>query len=120
MTLKNPTEWQAPSGTGYFAPSSGAALTTLSGSTLTTLSLVSLTIDTEVYSPKFPASWALTGKNDSQWIPNGGEGYVIDAGALNIVTNSGLFLTDNLGNAIVTTPTYDVPKYPSLWAEAGV
>jgi hypothetical protein len=54
-------------------------------------------------------------KNPTAWTPPSGAGYVQNVGAENIVTNLGAFLTDNLGNFLVTTPVTVVPKFPATW-----
>ena len=113
MAVKNPTQWQAPSGTGYFNNTGGKNITTLAGANLTTLALVQLATDTEVYQPKFASSWTSTSKNKSQWTPGSGAGYVL------FVTNSGNFLITNSGNNIVTNPTYNAPKNASVWTPSG-
>lgn len=58
-------------------------------------------------------------KNPTQWQPPSGTGYVVTTGTNFLVTNLGDFLTDNLGNFLVTTPTYTVPKYPTVWTASG-
>lgn len=120
MTLKNPAKWIAPSGTGFLSRSGGLGLTTLSGKQLTTLSGVSLTTDELVYSQKSLNSWTPTEKNQSQWIPRGGQGYVLNAGSIFLTDNLGNFIVDNSGNNLVTTPIYTIPKNPTLWSESGV
>lgn len=57
-------------------------------------------------------------RNTTQWTPPSGTGYVVTIGNEDLVTNSGLFITDNLGNFIVTTPTYDIPKYKTSWTQS--
>jgi len=118
--MKNPTQWLAPNGQGYFSSSNGGPITTLSGSTLTTLSGSSLIIDSEVYSPKYASLWTKTGKNQTQWTPGSGQGYVINQGNLFIQDNLGNFITDNSGNNLVTNTSYNVPKYLTAWSDTGV
>lgn len=119
MAVKNPTQWQAPSGTGYFNNTGGKNITTLAGANLTTLALVQLTTDVEVYQPKFASTWTLTSKNKSQWTPGSGAGYVLTVGNELFVTNSGSFLITNSSNNIVTNPTYNTPKNASVWTPSG-
>jgi hypothetical protein len=119
MTLKTPTKWEAPSGTGFFNPSNGGAITTLSGSSLTTLSGSVLVIDAQVYSPKHSTAWAKTGKNDTHWMPPSGEGYVVNQKGVNLADNLGNLLTDNLGNFLIVNPTYTTPKNLTAWTESG-
>lgn len=119
MAVRNVTQWQAPSGTGYFSGSGGLSITTLSGSTLTTLSGSTLTTDSEVYSPKYNTTWTYTTKNKSNWNPASGAGYVIATGALNLITNLSQYLITNSGNFIVTNDQYVVPKYQTAWTETG-
>lgn len=116
LVPKNATKWIAPSGTGFFSPSNGGSLTTLSGNTLITLSGNSLIVNTELYAPKSHSQWALTGKNDAQWIPS----YIQTQGTLNLTDNHGNLFTDNSGNFLVTTSIYRTPKYLTQWANTGV
>lgn len=116
MAVKNPTQWKAPSGTGFFAQSGGASITTLSGSTLTTLSGTSLLTDIEVYSPKHTTGWTNTAKGKEKWTP----GYAVLVGTEIFTDNSANFLVTNSGNNIVTTTTYQVNKKSTAWAATGV
>ena len=59
-------------------------------------------------------------KNPTAWQPPSGSGYVVDVGAEDIVTNSGLYIVTNAGDNIVTTPDYDIGKYPTQWTATGV
>jgi hypothetical protein len=59
-------------------------------------------------------------KNPTQWEPPSGKGYVITIGFCFLVDNLGNFLVDNSQNNLVTTPTYTVPKYATLWTGTGV
>lgn len=58
-------------------------------------------------------------KNPTQWQAPSGTGFIITTGTNFLTDNLGNFLTDNLGNFLVTTPTYAVPKYTTLWTESG-
>lgn len=118
MAVKTPTQWSPPSGIGYINPSSGALIVSQSGISITSQSGVSLIVNSEVYQPEFLTSWTLTPKNRSNWQPGSGQGYLVNVGNENFVTNNGLFLTDNLGNQVVTTPTYDIGKYATKWTES--
>lgn len=59
-------------------------------------------------------------RNLTQWRPPSGSGYVVANGTENVTTNLGAFLTDNLGNVLVTTPTYTVQKFSTNWSVTGV
>ena len=58
-------------------------------------------------------------KNPAQWTPPSGTGFVLSQGNLLLIDNTGKFLIDNLANKIVTTPTYNVPRYPTTWTGSG-
>lgn len=59
-------------------------------------------------------------KNPTHWRPPSGEGYVIDVGNQQIVTNAGDSIVTNSGNNLVTNESYLVPKYKTLWTPSGV
>jgi hypothetical protein len=120
VSVRQPTQWQAPSGTGYFNANGGVNLTTLSGSNLTTLSLVQLTTDALTYSPKYASSWTVSTRNKTSWTPPSGSGYVVQQGTLDLVTNSGAYLVDNLSNNLVTNTTYNKGKFATQWTAVGV
>lgn len=120
MPVRNPTQWQAPSGTGYFSPGGGLGLTTLSNSQLVTLAGVSLVTDTDIYTPKSQTAWDIATKSDTQWTPLSGKGFVIIGGTLYMTDNSGDYIVTNNGDYLVTTPTYDIPKYATAWSATGV
>lgn len=117
--VRNPTQWMAPSGTGYFSLNGGLNLTTLAGAELTTLSGTLLLSDTYVYNPKFNTSWASTGKSNTGWQPVGGVGYVVNVGTETFTDNLGDFLITNSGNNIVTTPTHTTGKNATAWTASG-
>lgn len=57
-------------------------------------------------------------KNVTKWLPPSGQGYIKNVDNESIITNAGLFLTDNLGNFLVTTPITIIPKFISDWARS--
>jgi hypothetical protein len=116
-TSKEETSWTPPSGEGYIESSGDLSIKTQSGLELLTQSLFPLTMNPNVYKSKFPAGWTLTPKYKTGWTPPDGQGYVITVGAEDLTTNSGFHITDNLGNQIVTTPTYDKSKNTTRWTE---
>ena len=116
MAVKNPTIWTPPSGRGYVKPSSLASITTESGLTLTTQSGTTLTIEAEVYQPVYATGWTKSGKNNTTWQSNLGN---IIIGNLLFTDNLGNFIVTNSGNNIVTTPTVNKLKSPTLWAATG-
>lgn len=148
-TLRNPTKWAAPLGNGYINVFSGNNYLTPLGNTVT-LSLITdnlgniittnsgnnLQINYNIYSPKNRDAWTnVLHKQDTQWIPRSGQGYVFTSlnyqgamqqgfplvpGTNQITDNHGNFITDNLGNNIVTTPVIAVGKYPTAWSSTGV
>jgi hypothetical protein len=58
-------------------------------------------------------------KNPTQWRPISGYGYILNNGGLDLVTNLGAFLTDNLGNYILTNPTSEIGKSQTAWTQSG-
>jgi hypothetical protein len=58
-------------------------------------------------------------KNPTRWRTPSGTGYIVTIGNEVITTNSGLTLTDNLGNSLVTNPTYTIPKNKTVWKQSG-
>lgn len=118
--LKNLTQWQAPSGEGYFESSGNVNLTTVSGVPLLTVSGKNLIVAPETYSPKYPTLWTNADvKSDTLWQSPGGATQVVNIGTENITDNLGNLLTDNLGNFIVTTPSYNAPKSDTQWTPMG-
>ena len=116
MTVKSPSQWIAPSGTGYLKSSGSLNIQTQSGKNLLTQAGGTIILNPEVWTPKYLGAWVKTAKNAGQWL----KGYVQSPGSKNITDNLGDLLTDNLGNFIVTNPNYELPKNPSLWANTGV
>jgi hypothetical protein len=116
VAVRNPTQWQAPSGTGYFSLSGGLNFATIAGAQLTTLAGTLLVTDADVYIPKYQVSWTLTGRNTTQWEA----GYVTTVGTEDFADNLGNLITDNSGNNIVTTPTYAKSKNATAWTATGV
>ena len=117
--VKNITRWYPKSGSGYITGSDNGDLTTLSGVPLTTLSGVNLIVDTNIYNPKSITPWTKSTKQVTAWRPLGGAGYVVSQGVLDFVDNLGNFITDNLGNNIVTTPNYVTGKNVTIWTPTG-
>lgn len=120
MSVKNPTQWIAPSGTGYTTAKGGLSITTLSSSQLTTLAGSSFVTDTGIYTTKADTSWSVTGKSSTSWNPLLGGGFTVTVGTKLFTDNLGDFLITNSGNNLVTTTTYDVPKYATAWTATGV
>lgn len=120
MSVRNPTKWAAPGGTGFINPSTGADIATQSGVTLETQSGINLQINGDIYTPKYAVAWVKSTKNKTQWTPESGAGYVVTVGNELFVTNLGSFLVTNDGKNLITTPTYNIPKYATNWAASGL
>ena len=120
MAVRNLTQWQAPSGTGYVTPSTLADISTQAGVTLSTQSNVNININPNTYKPKFTDSWTKSTKGTAQWTPPSGGGYVVQQGTLLFTDNLGNFITDNSGNNLVTNTTYDTPKATTAWTASGL
>jgi hypothetical protein len=58
--------------------------------------------------------------NLTTWIPQNGQGDVVNTGTVFLVDNSGNFLVDNSGNFLVTTPTTIDPKAITVWTATGL
>jgi hypothetical protein len=54
-------------------------------------------------------------RNPTTWTPPTGSGYVEEQGNLNIITNSGKYITTNSGNKLVTNTTYNIPKFATKY-----
>lgn len=117
---KQITRWFPSRGEGYVSNNGGVNLLTQSGVNLLTQSGVDLITNPNNYSPKYVTTWAKSTKNTTAYRPLGGSGYVVNAGTLNLITNTNLFLIDNLGDYLVTTPTYVKPKNVTTWTPSGV
>lgn len=117
--IKNDTSWTPPSGEGYVTASTTDSIATQASSDITTQSGLTLIIEDESYQPKYATSWTESSKNDTHWLPPSGSGYVVNAGAYDLTTNLSDFIVTNSGDNIVTTPTYDINKYPTLWELSG-
>lgn len=95
--------------------SSGADIATISGSVITTLSGTDITIEAETYTPKYPALWSVSSRNNTSWE----EGTVVTVNNQLFTDNLSNFLVTNAGDNIVTTPTYLANKTPSAWTVSG-
>lgn len=115
MPVRNQTQWAAPSGTGFVTPSDSDDITTQAGTVITTEALDDIIINPETWQPKYQTDWTLADKEDTIWQDQ----TVVTVGAENLSTNLSELLTDNLGNYIVTTTTYDTPKSQTVWTASG-
>lgn len=120
MAVRTPTQWQAPSGTGYVTPSTLADLSTQSGVTLSTQAGVNININPNVYKPKYYDAWIKSGRNTTSWTPPSGTGYVVQQANLLFTDNSGIFIVTNTGNNLVTNTTYNKAKADTLWTATGL
>lgn len=61
-------------------------------------------------------------KNPTQWRPQSGQGYIVMSGNLPLVANTLLPLVDNTTAhlPIINTPSYVIPKNPTVWTLSGV
>lgn len=117
---KNITTWYQPKGQGYISGSGQLGLLTQSGVQLLTQSGEDLITNPNIYSPKFVTGWTKSTKEITVWRPSGGVGYIATQGILDFVDNLGHYITDNLGNNIVTTPGYVTGKNITKWTASGI
>lgn len=112
---KNPSEWINNTVEGTVSTVT-ATLDTQSGSVLTTQSNLELDLNPNGITPRPESAWTLAARVDTAWMQPQNTATVTVGNEL-FTTNSGSFLVDNSGDFIVTTSTYQHPKYATAWTE---
>jgi hypothetical protein len=87
------------------------------GDTLTTQSGTNIDLNPNLITPEPHSSWTAATRVTTSWLQPQNT-TMITVGTELFIDNLGNFLVTNGGDNLVTTTTYQQPKYATAWSEA--